>query len=845
MTLSDGKGPASRHVAQVRAWTDEYRGIDFGLAKLARFFIRQRKLGIALQIVIAALCIWSLTTMRLRDDPNAWAPPSDPLVKLNHKIMGMFGGGNSVSIEIAVSQGTIYTVDNLNTIKKITDALYLVPGCIPFAVRSLSTLSSEHYEITNLGSPDETFLITPVMPQFVHSKTEVQQIEAAIRASPLLNGVLVSTDGKAALIRADFRSELPPGARVQMQITEPVAIYHAVTAILYRYQRPGISLRAAGTPIIIGWVNSVGLWYIAGAFTFFLAVIACILWYAFRSYSAVLLPLRVALLGVLMGFGLYRLFFGKVIYSAAALLAPFIIVAAGACHSVQFLTRFFYEEYPARRNVEEAIVSTFVSRLRPMLVSLLCDVIPFAVMAAIPFENVRSLGIVAALGLSSLTIDEFAMMIPALSSVTLHELERVGSQTVARRSGRFDGLLAVTLRRVLSSNTLMLTIVGASALTTIGGAWIVSRATIGQDNTYAIHNYLTRSWKHSDIYLMEREISSRFHGVYPMMILVEPETAKVKVLERPEIVSGIDKLAEFIAQQPNVGNVMNLAYLVKLNNAFIHDDEKPYLRVPDSAYALGQILLEIADRSPGVYSWLFTNDLSACVVIAYLDSTSPRVVEHVMRIGQIEAANLFKGLPVRVQVAGGSIGIASAFNHNVRYWLLAGSLLGLAGTFVLAVACIRSVSLCLILLIPLVMSMVLSLAIMALAGVELNSNAIAALAIASGVGIDSEVYLLFRVREEFARLRNFREALVQGYVKIRRALLVSNGALIFGCWALIPVPLYIGYVGFGMGLVLLSCFIMSAILSPILWNWFGERAVIGTAIETESKSSVGQRRVAG
>ena len=46
-------------------------------------------------------------------------------------------------------------------------------------------------------------------------------------------------------------------------------------------------------------------------------------------------------------------------------------------------------------------------------------------------------------------------------------------------------------------------------------------------------------------------------------------------------------------------------------------------------------------------------------------------------------------------------------------------------------------------------------------------------------------------------------------MKIRRALLVSNGALILGCWALIPVPLYIGYVGFGMGLVLFWCFLMT------------------------------------
>ena len=189
------------------------------------------------------------------------------------------------------------------------------------------------------------------------------------------------------MILADFRSQIPPHAQVETQITDPVAIYQSITQILKQHARQGLTLRAAGTPIIVGWVNSIGLWYIAGAFVFFLAVIAAILWYAFRTYSGVFLPLRVAVLGVLMGFGFYRVFCGNTLYSAAALLAPFIIVAAGACHSIQFLTRFYYEEYPKRRNVEEAIVSTFVSRLRPMLVSLLCDIIPFAVMAAVPLRE--------------------------------------------------------------------------------------------------------------------------------------------------------------------------------------------------------------------------------------------------------------------------------------------------------------------------------------------------------------------------------------------------------------------------------------------------------------------------
>ena len=806
---------------------DRNSRLDLSLARLARFFIRRRYLGVALQAAIAVLCIWAISTLRLRDDPNAWPPPGDPLVKLNQKIMGIFGGGNSVSIEVKADSGTIYTPANLRSIKEITDALYLIRGCIPFAVRSLATLSSERYSILDKGSPNESFLITPIMPQFPSSTAEARDIQSWTADNPLINGVLVSKDGKAALILADFRSELPPHAQVETQVTEPVAIYQAVTDILNRYKRPGITLRAAGTPIIVGWVNSTGLWYIAGALIFFLAVIAGILWYAFRTFSGVLLPLRVGVLGVLMGFGLYRLFCGNTLYSAAALLAPFIIVAAGACHSIQFLTRFYYEEYPEHRNVEDAIVSTFVSRLRPMLVSLLCDIIPFAVMAAVPFENVRSLGIVAVFGLAALTIDEFALMIPALSSVTMRELEGINQREAARQSERMDNLLASAIRKTLDSRTIVTSLLGACVLLTAGSSWLISRATFGQDNTYAIHNYLTRSWRHSDIYLMEREIVSRFHGIYPMTILIEPRTPGTKILEQPSVMRSIDRLATFVGEQAHVGNVANLGFLVKLNNSFIHEASDDFLTVPETPYELGQILHDTANRSPGVYSWLMTNDYSSAVIIGYLDSTRPESVEEVMTTAREKARELFGGLPVQVSVAGGSIGVASAFNHNVAYWLVVGGLLGLVGTFVLAVLCIRSVALSLILLIPLLIGMVISVAVMYLVGIELNSNAISALAIASGIGIDSEVYLLFRVREEFAKIGDFREALVQGYVKIRRALLVSNGALILGCWALIPVPLYIGYVGFGMGLVLLFSFVMSAILSPILWWWFGERVVVG------------------
>jgi len=794
-----------------------YTGFDLRLANLAKYLIRHRRGAMVLQVIIFVACILATASLRLHDDPNAWPPSSDRFVQLNDRITRHFGGGNSVSVEISVDSGTVFTLQNLHTIKDVTDAIYAIHGVIPYAVRSLSALEAKRFDLQNAGTPDETLVMAPLMPDYPQTDDEVRKIEVATMANPMVYGVLVSKDKKSALILADFRSG-PAGGK--LDTTEPVSIYKAINQVLLEYQRPGIQLRAAGTPIIIGWVNSYGLRYVAAAFVAFILIIAVMLWYGFRRLSGVLLPLRVSLLGALMGFGLYRLFFGPVLFSASALLAPFIVVAAGACHSVQFLSRFFYEEYPRLGDSEQAIISTFVSRLR--------DVVPFAIMAIIPFENIRALGLVTGLGLISLTIDEFVLMIPALSAVALRELQNPHLQVVEKQGpNRLDLWLERVARGIIERPAVGVAIIVVSVIfTAVLGRGILN-APVGQDNTYAIHNYLTRSWTRNPIYLMEREISARFGGVYTMTVLVNGLNPHGKALENPQVLSAIDQLAIFMRKQPSIGYVADVGFYIKTGREFVHSMDPAFFSIPDTRREIGEGLEAYTAVTPGGYDWLFDQNYNSAVIEAYTSSTAPEVVRQLVDSTQQEADRLFKGLPVEVGVAGGTVGIAEAFNRNIGYWLVMGALLGFLGTFLLSIPFIRSVTLPALLIIPLALGTIAALGVMILAGIQLNSNATAALAIASGVGIDSEVYLLYRVREEYARLGDFKEALIQGFVKIRRALMVSNGALIFGCWVLSPIPLYVGYVGFGMGLVLAFCFVLSGLLSPILWSWFGKRAIVG------------------
>ena len=142
-------------------------------------------------------------------------------------------------------------------------------------------------------------------------------------------------------------------------------------------------------------------------------------------------------------------------------------------------------------------------------------------------------------------------------------------------------------------------VLGCVGVATLCG-WIVARTPVGQDNTYAVHNYLTHSWNRSDVYRMEREITARFGGIYPMSILITATPDAGRVLEQKKVMTAIDELAAFLREQPDVGSVADVAYRLKMRNEFIHAEDPAYFQIPDDA-GLGEGLSEMLNMEPGLY----------------------------------------------------------------------------------------------------------------------------------------------------------------------------------------------------------------------------------------------------
>lgn len=810
------------------------------MSRLCEWIVRLRWVLMAMAIVALCGSAHLATTLKLYDDPNRWPPDSDPAVVLNETLQRKFGGANMVTIMIARTDGRdIVQPDTLAKVKRITDELLKVHGVIPYAVRSLSAINSRYLA----GTADEldASLLFDNPNRAPETPEELARVRRGIENNAALKHGLVAKDGKAVIIQADFRTGLQDVREgLELPVTDPIAIYRAVNRIIGPENDAAHRVTAAGSPTLIGWVNSDGLPYIAMAFAIVLLGIAAVLVFAFRSVVGVLPPVALGIAASTYAFGIQRLVEGPILTSSAALLAPFIIMAVAASHGTLFVKRLVTDELRADQDVLHALRETLARMMPPLLVTLATDLIAFVVLAFVPFDNVRVLGQVTAFGLLAIVLSIPCILLPLLALLPARSIERAAAIARRRRdsaSGLIYRTTALMVRPLIYSARAQAIVIAVAGLLTCAalsvwvpvrisestpfGKFLASEIRTGQNNTYAVHNYLTESWEGNQLYEMEQEITRRFGGVYTFAILAEGREAGA--VKTPETLVALDELASHLDRHEEVTAVSGIPFYVKIMNRFLNEDRDEAFSIPTEGraqMAVNEALYFLTTGQPGAFDFVVDPDFKNTALIAFIRDTSPETVTKLVHDAQDYVSKHWDAdsLNTDLKLPAGNVGIADAFNRSIKKWMIYATVLSAAASFVAAALMLRSLMGPVFLMVPLIGGTVIWIMLIHLMGIEFNSNVTTALAIASGVGIDAEVYLLYRFREEYPKHGDFRKALFDAFTLVREPLVFSFTALFAGCLAVSGVPLYVGYVGFSMALVLLTTFLFSFFVAPVMWS---------------------------
>ena len=351
---------------------------------IAGWFERQlfahRIAVLVLFAVISVLLGWRASLLTLEASFQKMVPVNHPFIanylKYENELRPL---ANVVRISVENTKGDIFDGEFLDTLKKITDEVFYMPGVDRGNLKSLWTPNMYWLEVTEEGLD-----VGPIIPKgYDGSAASLGQVELNVLRSGGV-GSLVANDLKSAMVLVPLQEVDPQtGAKLDYGLFAK----RIETLVRERYQSDDVKVHVTGFAKVVGDLIE-GAGSVALFFGITFALTAALLLAYSRCWRSTLATLFCCLLAVVWQLGIVqRLGFGLDPYS---ILVPFLTFAIGVSHAVQNINTMASERYSGRSNLDAARV-TFRALFLAGSIALLCDAVGFSTLLVIRIGVIQEL----------------------------------------------------------------------------------------------------------------------------------------------------------------------------------------------------------------------------------------------------------------------------------------------------------------------------------------------------------------------------------------------------------------------------------------------------------------------
>ena len=775
--------------------------------------------------VLLAFTAW-MAALALRLQPDAGfekqIPLEHPYMQVFKDYEQAFGGANLISIAVMRRSGSgdIYDADYLETLRRVTDEVFFLPGVDRSRVTSLFTPGVRYIEIVEGG-----FESGDVIPRDYRPSPAMLALVRANVAKAGIVGRLVAADHRGALVVAELlerdpatgekldyhwaaqelekiRGRIQSPRRWEWRARTAIADYAAGERVATRYEAPGwapgfseivadrtradepvvrvprhalevvevenpdyradVELHIIGFAKVVGDVTDAG-GEVIGFFVIALIATAGLLWLFCGSWRLSILPLGAALTAVIWELGLLRLAgFGL---DPFAILVPFLILAIGVSHGVQYINAWGNEVAENGRNPLEASIETFRSLFIPGTVAILTDVIGFATLAFIQIDIVREMALNAAMGMAAVIVTNKVMLPIVLSWVRLPDIERFRHRQ-QRRIAIGDRLW----RRLsaFASRRAALPTLGVAALALGWALWMYPELTVG-DEQIGVPELRPDSRYNRDSMVIAQNFAI---GVDLLKVIAE---AGEYGCVQPQAMETIDRYAWHMQNVEGVRSVISLPQIARRVREGWFEGAPKWRVLPRNEGGLGH-LVSAVPTSLGLQN----PDCSAMPVLIFTEDHRAETIERIVTATQAFSAALAQAgeAQVALRLASGNVGVMAATNEEIRareilviVWVHA--TLGL-----FAWLSFRTTASVICILTPLVLCSLLTYGLMATLGIGMKPATLPVAAFGVGIGVDYSIYLWSVLATYLARGQALRTAYFEALRHTGKAVVFTSASLI-------------------------------------------------------------------
>ena len=692
----------------------------------------------------------------------------------------------------------------------------------------LQSLDWVHSVITLLDIPLLDNSDAPLQERLMNFKTlkdegvDKERGFKEILASPVFRNFVISEDGKTSGIIVNIKEneklndiENKSDKEIQIFKDQIKKKNHnnilEIREVIKSYDDIG-KIYLGGIPMIaddmMSFIKSDIIVFGLGVLAFIIAT----LWFVFRNLIWVVVPISSCFFSVIIMIGLLGLIGWKVTVISSNFIALMLILTMAM--NIHMSTRFIQlrKSYPNKGDYE--IISLTTKKMFwPILYTALTTIIAFLSLIFSEIKPVIDFGLMMTFGLITSFIITFTLL-PSLLSF-LKDNKTLIKEDVDSKITSSLGKISINFKNQVFITTgivIILSIIGISKLEV--------------ENSFI--NYFS---KKTEIYKGMKLIDEKLGGTTPLEVILKfPEKKEDKLNEDDEFedwgdeekndekywftkdkVETISNIHNYLDGLPEIGKVLSFSSIVDVATQL--NNNKPlgtlemgvlYTKIPEN------IKTEIIDP------YISIKDNEARISLRIIDSQKDLKRNELIKKINYDLQNQFGLSDDRYKLAGVMILFNNLLQSLFKSQILTLGLvmLGIFGMFVIL---FKNIKLSLIGVVPNFIAAFFILGIIGMLEIPLDMMTITIAAITIGIAVDNSIHYIYRFKEEFNKINDYKKTLKTCHSTVGVAILNTSITIVFG-FSILVLSKFIPTIYFGIftGLAMLFAMISVLTLLPSL-----------------------------
>ncbi|MBL8303968.1 MAG: MMPL family transporter [Ideonella sp.] len=752
-----------------------------------RLLFNHRAVVVLVCALVTLLLGWQATRLQLNASFEKTIPAGHPYIVnfLRHQA-DLAGLGNAVRIAVARPEGTIYDPAYLDTLRRLSDEVFLLPGVDRARMKSLWTPTTRWVGVTEDGLEGG-----PVIPDgYDGSPGKLQQLAANVARSGEI-GQLVARDARSSVIFVPLLAKDAEGRPLDY-----ARLSERLEALRSKYEADGVRLHVTGFAKIVGDLID-GVRAVLAFFAVAVAIAtAMVFWYT-RCVRSTTLVVLASLIAVVWQLGLLPLL--GFALDPFSILVPFLVFAIGVSHGAQKMNGIMQD---VGRGTHRLVAARFTFRRLFLagLTALLADAVGFAVLLVIDIQVIRELAIAASIGVGVLIFTNLILLPIGLSytGVSTRAAARSLRAEQADAAGAAKHPLWAFLDRFTQRRWATVAVVAGLALGAAGYAASTQLA-IG-DLDPGAPELRADSRYNRDVAFMNAAYGA---GSDVMAVMVKTPDGQCS---QYETLNKVDALEWQLRQLDGVENTNSLALLNRRVLSGLNEANPRWYEFLPNQDMLNTV-------TAGAPRGLYNDACGLLTVYVYLRDhkadTLARVVAHVEAFA---AAN--DTAETQFLLAAGSAGIEAATNIVVKEAWRTMLFLVYGAVVLLCFVTFRSWRAVVVAVLPLVLTSLLAEALMVALGMGVKVATLPVIALGVGIGVDYALYILSVTLAQLREGRSLSESYYRALLFTGKVVMLTGVTLAVGVvtWVASPIKFQAD-----MGLLLAFMF---------LWNMLGALVLV-------------------